>query len=833
VRPAVLLSRGYTVQTFLQRFVPQEMRLSLQALSVLARVGSEDDLQKEAQTVAEFVNVPFPQLQRETKKLRDRGVVVPRGRYLYVSPDLLAVNAAADLWDTMGQDLIKLVEKFPVQEPRRQLLRRVAMMGEHAEVRKAVEKLLSRNGLFPSLPKLNHPLLSEIFRLLSSAAPEAATGLLVETICTALRPELLDFKKGRRDVIWAIESLLRWPETSLDAARSLMMLALCETETIANSATGVLTTYFHVYLSRSPVPLGDRFVIVDELLAMGDSDARTLAARIISGSLETYETRMGGELDPLSSKPFPPEWRPQNNGVIWAARRNAIQYLEKIGEGDDDAAVLARRTRLTSTLGLEIGDAVSLLETTTPADDEERRIILAACSRLEETPDLPEDFRIRLRNAREKVFGASFFDQLRRWVGKRLIADYELAEDKGYASADQQVIRLADEAADKGLSADELRWLASSKAENAWLFGQRLGELDKAGTLETLIKEVTEDNFNCLLLVGYLTGKYPAAMEVERSGAIDEIEEYKPMAAFGATWRLEPSESGARRIIRLVQNGLVAPSALQGVMYGNWLTQLPLSYTLQILDIILSKAANSDVEIALRIIDNSLRSKSASIEQFGESAWRAIETSPAGSVSHTFDWQWGRVAEPLARANPQRFATAFVKLFESDETWLATDSARHCLRTAATVDPAGVWNVIGPNLLRGDHTGVRLRIKLQHWFGELIPADILLKWAKRKGRKGFRLAASLMTVKSGAPSDSVRMLIREASNPDEVLALIFSSLHSGVFAGPLSGHMERNLATLQMLVKDPEPRIRAWAKAQMLADQKRIKRQKLIEEESE
>jgi hypothetical protein len=790
-------------------------------------------LRKEAETVAKFVNLQFPQLERETKKLRDRGVVVPRGRYLYVSPDLLAVNAAADLWDTMGPELTKLVEEFPVQEHRRQLLRRVAMMGEHAEVKKAVEKILSQNGLFPSLPKLNDPLLSEIFRILSSAAPEEATSLLVKTICPALRPELLDFKKGRRDVIWAIESLLRWPATSLDAARSLMMLALCETETIANNATGVLKTYFHAFLSGSPVPLEDRFVIVDELLAMGDSDARTLAARVISGCLETHETRMGGELDPYSSKPFPPEWRPKNNGELWAARRHAIQYLEAIGEGNDDAAALARRIRLASTSALQVEDAVSLLETTIPLDDEERRIILEACIRIEEIPDLPEDLRHRLLKAREKAFGTSFFDQLRRWVGKRLNTDYDLAQERGYASADQQVIRLAAEAADRGLSAEELNWLASSDAQNAWLFGRRLGELDTVGSFEAPIKDVTEDNVDCLLLAGYLTGKYPSAMEAERMAAIDKIEQNKPKAAFGATLRLEPSESGVRRIIKLLQNGLVGLSALQALMYGTWLTQLPLRYTIQILDIILYKAANSDVEIALRIIDNFLRSKSASIDQFGESAWKAIETPPAGRISNTFDWQWGRVAEPLARANPTRFATAFIRLFESAETWLATDSAQHCLRTATTVDPVGVWNVIGPNLLRGDHAGMRLRIKLEHWFGELIPPKVLLNWAKRKGRKGFMLAAKLLTVKSGAPSDSARLLIREAKNPDEVLALIFSSLHSGTFAGPLSGLMERNLEPLRNLAKDPEPRIRAWAKAHMLTEQKMIKRQKLIEEESE
>jgi hypothetical protein len=832
-QPAVELARQFTIQTFLKKFVPHEMFLSLQALSVLARIGWEEDLRKEAETVAKFVSLPFPQLQRETKKLRDRGVVVPRGRYLYVSPDLLAVNAAADLWDTMGSELIKLVEKFPDQEPRRQLLRRVAMMGEHPEVKKAVEKILSRSGLFPDLPKLNDPLLSEIFRILSSAAPEAATGLLTETICTALRPELLDFKKGRRDVIWAIESLLRWPSTSLDAARALMMLALCETETIANNATGVLKEYFHVYLSRSPIPLEDRFVIIEELVAMGDPDARKLAVRAISGSLRTDENRMGGELDPFSSKPFPPEWRPKTYGEIWAARRKAIKYLERIGEGNDAAAALARKTRLTSTSALYVEDAVAVIETTAPLDDDERRTIMEASVRLEQIPDLQGGLRLRLLRARENAFGTSFFDQLRRWVGKRLMTDYDMAQESGYASADQKVVRLAEDAAEKGLSTEELKWLASAEAENVWPFGHRLGELDANGSFEAPIKEVTEDNFNCVLLASYFTGRYPAGMEAELSAAIDEIAQSKPKAAFGATWRAGPSESGAKRAIRLVQDRLVDPSAFEMLRYGPFLPHLPLKYVIQIVELLLDTNPSSKVEAALEIIESYLRNKSASIEQFGESAWKVIETLPAGRVSHTFDWHWGRIAAPLAVANPGRFASAFVGLFESDETWLATDSAQHCLRTAAAADPAGVWDVIGPALMREDQTGMRLRIKLEHWFGELLPPDLLVSWAKRNGRKGFLHAAALLSVRSGTPSEAARLLVREAKDPNEVLPLIFSSIHTGFGAGPLSGLMERNMEPLRNLANDTEPRIRAWARAQMASEQKMVKRQKLIEEERE
>ena len=126
---------------------------------------------------------------------------------------------------------------------------------------------------------------------------------------------------------------------------------------------------------------------------------------------------------------------------------------------------------------------------------------------------------------------------------------------------------------------------------------------------------------------------------------------------------------------------------------------------------------------------------------------------------------------------------------------------------------------------------MRLRIKLEHWFAELVHPEVQVSWAKKMGRKGFLRAASLLTVKSGAPSETAQLLVREAKIPDEVLLLIFSSLHAGFGAGPLSSSMQRNLEPLAKLANAPDPRISAWAKAKMAAEQKQIKRQKLWEEE--
>jgi hypothetical protein len=98
------LAGAPTIREFVHKFVPTETLKGLQVLSLLARVGWEEDLEEEARAIAKFVSLPFAKLQSAVSLLRKHGVVVPRGRYLYVSPDLLAVEAAADLWDEKDRD---------------------------------------------------------------------------------------------------------------------------------------------------------------------------------------------------------------------------------------------------------------------------------------------------------------------------------------------------------------------------------------------------------------------------------------------------------------------------------------------------------------------------------------------------------------------------------------------------------------------------------------------------------------------------------------------------------------------------------------------------------
>jgi len=831
--PPLELAGTPTIRQFLHRFVPPETLKGLQLLSLLARVGWEEQLQEEAKTISKFVKFPFGKLQSAVRLLRKQGIVVPRGRYLYVSPDLLAIEAAADLWDERGSELVDLVLML---EPsaRRQLLQRLAMMGEHEQVRKAVERILSREGLFPTLKELDQPFLGEVFRILSHSVPEAASDLMDELILPASKEDLLDFNDGRREVLWAIESLRRWPNTSLRAARIAMRLALEETEKLGNNATAIFKSFFHVFLSGSPVPLLERFVLIDELLSSDHLTARSLAVSALGATLDLHESRFGGETDEVSKKPFPPEWRPKKNEDVWEPRRRALAYLDSIGKGGDEAAMAARRESIWSARALleygQADDALRILEISLPRSDEERRAILESCDWLSKVENLPDDFRRRIQEVRDRAFGKDYFSRLRRWVGKRIHGDFDMNNPSGgYGVADDRVQRLAEEGFAEGLPEAELRWLASPEAEHAWSFGHRLGELDREGKFFSEIFKVTPNDVNCMLLASYIRGRGVTCGEGIRDTMLDELLEEKPDAAFGATWRNDATAIGAERIIGLVSSGRVAATTLRVLLYGAWANNLPPNYTVRILTLMLDTEPQENAESVLGIIDQSIRAGRITVADFGDVIWRSLETK-SNPRSPNFDWHWAQVAQHVAALDPARFARTFLRFFESGDTWLGTDSAQGVLGNVTQSNPKPVWDVIGPALIRDDDAGTRLRIKLQHWFGELIPSELLLPWALEHGRRGILMAASLLNAKAGL-SSTARELIKEASKPEEVLSSFAAAIGTGVFVGPISNNMEGELSTLEKWAQDEEPIIRDFAKQALRHQQKRIQRQRLLEEE--
>jgi len=824
------------VERFLQRFVEKDTFDTLKGLSLMAKVGWDGDLRVEAETIAEkALHLPFDQMQKAVKALRDQGVVLSRGKYLYVSPDLLAISAAAALWDERGADLIEIISDLPGVGPGRQLLRRLVMMTDFPPVRKAIERLLAPDGLYREFDDLDQGFASEVFRYLAAALPEEAQEALNRIFGRVTDDRLQNFKLGRREVVWALESLLRWPLSSIGAARIVCRLALAENETVANNATGIFQQYFHAFLSGSPIPLGERLQLVRELLETNEPQKRLLAVKAAGAALAFYEMRMGGDVDAVSQKKFPDEWKPKTWGELWDARRIAINQLSLISKGDDEAAIQAREALYQSVFALlrhgQAKDAVSILRDHPPKNDNDRREVIDSAQRLLEEASqlLDESERETLEKIVANAFGASYFDRLRRWVGRRANADYDLSGGTGYEAADLKAAELAAEGLAQGISREEISWLASKEAENVWVFGKRLGELDTKGTFLERILSATSDDLNCMLLSSYLTGLAGSVGRATSEEILDRLESVRPTIAFAATWRIGPSEEGGRRIVRLMESGDVDRRLYRALAHGNWVQAIPRELTVRIVELMLHEDSLVTGDTAIVILDRMTRAHPDAFADFENLVWKALAAAPVGQGSSA-EWQWGELAGRVARLHPEKIAELVLGRLERDPSpHISEDPIIKVLSTATEADPEGVWELVGHALLRSDIFSFRLLLCLQKWYGELIPGAVLVHWAEEHQPRGPVIAAELLAITAPLTERS-RALIAAFPENQQILHVFAGNLQTGFFMGPMSANTERVLKTVRQWEQDPDLRIKSWA--QRLASQltKQIAEQKLIEE---
>jgi hypothetical protein len=835
--PAADLTKIDNVRTFLKRFVDAETRQALQLLSVLARVGWDDELKDEAEALAKHFDVSMANFKRGTKALRDRGVVVPRGRYLYVSPDLLAISAAADLWDEVGAELIEIVKTLPREGPRRELLRRLASMGSQPTVKKAVERLLGTEGLFNTLSDLDDSFRSEAFSILASALPDAAITVLGRIIDQSAPDSLADFKKGRRNAVWAIESLLRWPTTSLSAARSLMFLALSENETWGNNATGIFCEYFHVHLSRSPIPLTDRMVLVDELIRRNDSVSRLLAAKAAAAGLTRHEFRSGTNIDPFSGQPYPDEWRPRTWQELWTARAAAIERLNEIGKGGDEAAANARRDLVDGAFSLAadgmVKQTLQILEGVEPQTDKEKRRILDVARRLER--DFKDRFSAEqieeLHRTADKCFDNSYAGRLKRWTGRHLHSDFNI-EDPGAGdrAASDRIRALADDGYKNGISDVELGWLASPEAENAWVFGFRLGQIDENTSFLDRIVAVSPQNINALLFASYVIGHASVAGDDFRDKVLDGLRRTHPMLAFAGTWRGSGTRNGLDRVLGLVQSGDIPVETLGHLGWAGWTHSLSRDDVIRLVDSMLNYDAPELRDSISGILMNLLSREPESLRSAEKAVWRVIEIKP----DRSWDWQWGQLASKMLHIDPRRVVSTVVSFFKDEDfVPISADETMKVLQTATSKDPASAWEVVGDAMLNDDRIGMRLLISLSGTYGDLIPTEMLLSWAKRNLPRGPWIVSRIISVRQSPLPERARALILSFPNDLRIKQQFAATLQSGFSVGPFSNRLTDDLSITEGWAKDSNPTIRSWASDLVRGIKTQLKRQKTLEEEQQ
>lgn len=820
-----------------------EERRALQAVSLLTRVGWERELESEGLAIAQLFDVSWPTLQIQVQELVNLGLVILQGRYRNVTPYLLAIFMAQDVWDALGGNTLQLMDMLPNESSREAFFERIADLGPHKSTKSAIEQFLKDSGLFQNIEALLTSNNAKLLMYASHSAPEAAISALQEIIEPLNLDELRQHITRRHEIVWTLRSLAWWKETFFEATRLLLRLAEAEGRPFHGVATETWKTLFQLELGGTEVPAQERFRIIEEALASTSVEQCLLAVKALESALSKQVSRSGGS-EVQGGRIIREEWRPKTYFDLWNAQRAALALLDRaMGSTSKEVVSEANSVFVHSAYGLVRGglheDIIERLISAEPTDDEHHLRIRNSIERIlsDEKIPLDEILRERLQEKKEGLSERDFPTRLRRWVGELSFQDRHENLKSDHRLREMEITALAEEAiGEPGLLGDELDWLASEEARGAFSFGRTLGRLDEQRVWLEDIVDRARAGFGFNLLSGYLLGRADAGEVEWREQVLDQWagdENELAEAVFTATHYGLPSDHAAQRLTLLVDKGWISHLQLGHLIYGRWTEGISFGAFLKVLNRLIIDESVEGTERSLELIRSRLDAHNEE-ELLEELVWELLERPvPFGHGVHSIAHDWVIIAYKYVERNPVRVAKAILSPFERNEHFLLGegDSIGQLFQKATELAPKEVWDVVGEYLLGKDSVSGNLEFELKYWYVCLLDHNLLSTWADSNLPDGPEILAQLVPLGEDDLNPLARSLLVKYGPEGRVPDILVSKPFYEPFSVTRSKTLEDWLEKVNRWASDPEHNVRTWAERLRDSLQREIQREKEIEAE--
>jgi hypothetical protein len=315
----VRLSRLRRPQQVLERALSDpETRRHLGPLALFAGVGFEDEMRYQLEAVADVFDLDPDRLEHHANA--ELGRFVSRaGRYRLVSPKLVAIWLALELIETTPR-----FESRPSRLPeplRDAFVQQLDFFGPQApHLPDALSRVLADSRF--RRPADFDEAAGRLLRASAAIVPTQVANAIATLLATSGQTDL--DRIPRRELVWALEILLWWPETWQTALESMYLLARHENEDWANNTSGQFTHFFSVYLSGTTVPYLERVAWLRRRIEDARPDELDLLSRAAATGLKEHHSR---SVTGFRAGGQPTDWQPATRGDYFNARRAALVAL--------------------------------------------------------------------------------------------------------------------------------------------------------------------------------------------------------------------------------------------------------------------------------------------------------------------------------------------------------------------------------------------------------------------------------------------------------------------------------------------------------------------------
>ena len=888
--PSQLLNDDYLYQSFYIDFSRedpnsqevQQRELVLQYIALFKRFGFGQLVVDDAKAIAERLKeadeqITWSRFQKIVDDLKKRKIL-QGGSTLYITPKALQIKLWVEWWEIYGVDFdletfsqgltSKLVEWF------HEMFRYAR---ESAPALQIVQDLLGPNGPFQDSEYLNTREGSHFFLALTEADPKSALKCLMRTIGTCKKEEILLFKRGRRDVIWALEKIAMHRNLFLDAARLLLALGEAENEPYSNNASGVFAKLFSSAEGKvapteaSPV---ERLPVLKEAFESGSKERRTLAIKACNEGLETYRfSRISGAEEQGLHRETEP-WTPQTYGEIFDAYRQVwhllSEQLDHFPENEQKEAVniLLQRVRgiaRSPNLSDMVINTIRMLSEKTFADN--KILIKTVVEFLHyEGKNIPDDVRQSWEHLKEELVGSDFHSLIQRHVGMALRIDQFDENKHNLKEGHTEIHSLAQQAVDTpNLLESELHWLVTSEAKDGYRFGYQLGKKDNNfSLLSTLLnaQRNVEDNGSTYFLGGYFRVIFEKdlAQWEEQLDALIEDATLNVMIP-DLTHRSGLTDRAGIRLLNLAKDGIIDVSHFAIFGYGRSVQSLSEEIFITWIEFLLDNANKSTISIAidlyhgyyifpkqeptlpseltLRLLTNSTLFQEADKVQFNK------ET----------DYLWTEIAKVFLLLYPEEsldLVELMLDHFGEEGTIVAPYSQSHSILTEMVKEyPEAVWERVSKYLKIPYH--LPRTFFLERWLqGEdfsdssstakeqgvltLIPRETIWEWVDEDVENRVRyfalgLVPKTLSIAEWPTSLTRAVLERYGTREDVRINLLANYTFAETWTGNLSLHFEKKKRSLlRIREEENNENVKRWIDEYLDELEKKIERAKVEEE---
>ena len=686
--------------------------------------------------------------------------------------------------------------------------------------------------------------------ILSKAAPDAALNHLTGIIGSRSSDELLRFTSGRREVVWALEEIVKYQKYFNRASKFLLKLAEAENESSANNSTGVFLSLFKADPedpAPTETPVMDRLPVLKDALC-SDSSRGAIGIKACASALGLGSS-IGILIDdsnPLRKTPAP--YLPKSWNEMVGYRRAILEMLaEQMDRGDEcgDEAIRVILDALRSLdenpeLAEGILDIVTDLHSEKKIDEEKllKEIIMLIDVRgVELDPHILE----RLNAMRSSICGTGYSSRMRRYVGMDIFTDMINSNGAKTNPRDAVLEELADMSADIDTLRPELSWLVTNKARHGYVFGYKLAQKDPEFTLlPGILNELrhAEGGADGVFVGGYLAYMYKC--DAERwDGELDNISQDPLLQKFlpEITYRSGLTDIAAERIIHGIREHKFDYTSLAMFCYGamidnlsegtfaSWIELLQKEKNEQAiliaLDLFHIYFVGGKRELPLQLTLNLLLHPSIlsgsldTLGVMGEHHWNEIGMAlvaqkPDGSIS-------------IARTTIENFDTVDLLTHYHAQT-LQT------LNEIVRMRPQETWQIIsghmGPPL---DKKAYKIRKWLRTGVLSLIPMRFVFAWID----KGKNDAQRLLAIAQSLPPsfESVREFLTRYGDQQEVQRHLSINFSNEIIIDSSIGYYTAKKQQFEdMRASESDPNVCAWLDYYIRWLSRDIEREKKSEE---